>query len=89
MDVASGKKICFHNSLGDPANNIWSGSMAVCMSHLLKSFLTWSFTHVSNASFPYNSSIDSDLISIKSAKEAKDNIERLSLFYVLCLCVPC
>lgn len=89
MDVASGKKICFHNSLGDPGNNIWSGSMAVCMSHLLKSFLTWSFTHVSNASFPYNSSIDSDLISIKSAKEAKDNIDQLSLFYVLCLCVPC
>lgn len=72
MDVASGKKICFCNSLGDPGKNIWSGSMALCMSHLLKSFLTWSSTHVSDASFPYSSTIGSDLISVKSAK---DNID--------------
>lgn len=86
MDVASGKKICFHNSPCDPGKNFWSDSVALCMSHLLKSFLTWSSTHESNASFPWNPAVGSDLISIKSAK---DSTECLSLFCVLCLYVPC
>lgn len=79
MDVASGKKICFHNSPGDPGKKHLIWFCALCTSQLLKNFLTWS-------SFLWNSAMGSDLISIKSAK---DNIECLSLFCVLCLYVPC
>lgn len=50
MDVASGKKICFHDSPGDPEKKTFV--LGLCPSHLQKSFLTWSSTHVNNASFP-------------------------------------
>lgn len=63
--------------------SIWSDTVALWMSQLLKSFLTWS-TQVNSAASPQNSAMGSDLISTKSAKA---NTECQSLFCVLC--VPC